>query len=183
MEHSTSSGTRWEANVFLRQAFGYIPDNSDEWDEKFPHWQRRTSSKEIFFCQTKDPNQLGSIIHRAQLAILNPNTDQARYVPGSINEIHSTDRRAEFSPNVVCIYMSAPEYPNLSFYDLPGVIISRGNRNKELLKTFIENLVTEYIRDSYSLVILTSSLEIDWDIASNAADLVHKANATGRCVG
>jgi len=41
----------------------------------------------------------------------------------------------------------------------------------------------EYISDPYALILLTSSLEIDWDIASNAAELVSKAKAAGRCVG
>jgi hypothetical protein len=43
--------------------------------------------------------------------------------------------------------------------------------------------VREYISDTNALVLLTSTLEVDWAVASNAAELVAKTNATSRCVG
>lgn len=179
----TTNGSSWEAKVFLRKTYCYIPDDRKAWDKSFPQWQEKAPFEEVLFCQTENETELGSIIHGAQLAILNPGADQARYVPGSAHEILDASRQAEFSPNVVCVYITAPGLPNLSFYDLPGVIIARGNKNKEILKKFIDNLVAKYIQDDYALVLLTSSLEIDWDIASNAADLVSKTKATSRCVG
>jgi hypothetical protein len=153
------------------------------WATKFAPWVRKSSPEEVPFAETTDQSKLGDLIARAQLAILNPRKDPAIYIPGGPAEVRNEDREAEFSPNVVCIYISGPTLPDLSFYDLPGVIITRGNRAKEILKKFIEDLVSEYISDPNALVLLTSSLEIDWELSSNAAELVAKTGATDRCFG
>lgn len=176
-------GSQWSAKICIRRGYQYLPDQQQMWGPKFAPWVRKKSPEEVLFVETEDQSKLGELISRAQLAILNPQKDPAQYIPGTPAEITSEAREAEFSPNVVCIYISGPNLPDLSFYDLPGVIITRGNRAKEVLKRFIEDLVSEYIADENALVLLTSSLEIDWELSSNAAELVAKTGATSRCFG
>jgi hypothetical protein len=141
------------------------------------------NDEEVDFARTQSISELSKIIFRAQLAVLNPAKEYAEYIPGSPDENTSDHRQAEFSPNIVCIYIKGTNLPNLSFYDLPGIIVGRGDRAKEPLRKFVETLVRDYIGEPHTLVLLTSSLEIDWDNASLAANLVTRTKATSRCVG
>jgi len=134
MESSANITSRWLAKVFLRKNYQFVPHNPCEWDKNYPQWQQKSPANEVLFCQTEEPGQLGRIIHGAQLAILNPGVEQNHFIPDSLEEVLEDNRQAEFSPNIVCVYIWAPEIPSLSFYDLPGVIIARGNKDKESLK-------------------------------------------------
>jgi GTPase SAR1 family protein len=191
LESHVDPTSTWKAKVSLRLMYSFSSTSTltsamrkemGRSARYFP-WVERSSLEEVDFTTTTDVNHLGLLIKRAQLAIINPSIDSHRYIPGADNEIETDEHQTEFSPNVICISISAPGLPNLSFYDLPGVIGSRGDRQKALLKRFIEGLVREYISDTNALVLLTSTLEVDWAVASNAAELVAKTNATSRCVG
>lgn len=63
--------------------------------------------------------QLEATIRRAQVATLNPQMPPHRFMNPdcSDNSIY-----VQFSPNIVSLEISAANIPNLSFYDLPGVI-------------------------------------------------------------
>jgi hypothetical protein len=186
MESSTGPHSEWQATVSLRYMYTYVPDprKKAECEPNFPMWQKKPLPyQEILFAQTKVEEELGDIIACAQSAILNPGKDAARFVPGSVKNILAIPRQADFSPNLVCISISAPGLPNLSFYDLPGVIISKGDPAKEKLKKVIDSLVLEYIGDDHALVLLTMALEGDWDTNSNAAVHLRQTRSTGRCVG
>ncbi|KAF2870258.1 P-loop containing nucleoside triphosphate hydrolase protein [Massariosphaeria phaeospora] len=169
LDSGTEHSTAWTAKVYLRNTTSQAENG--------------LATGEVFFAQTDNPPELEKLISRAQLALLNPMRNYEQYIPGSPSETFAETRQLEFSKNVVCIYVSAPWLPDLSFYDLPGVILGRGNPSKEDLKTFVKDLVIRYIEDENSLILLTSSLEVDWDISSNAAELVTLTKATGRCVG
>ncbi|KAF2472329.1 P-loop containing nucleoside triphosphate hydrolase protein [Lindgomyces ingoldianus] len=190
LQSSAGAEAQWEAKVYIRKAYTYlIPKiinprlREQARQERYYPWQQKFSPDEVLFAQTTNSDNLEVLIYRAQLAILNPTADLTRFVPGTAREILSDDRETEFSPNVVCVYISAPKAPNLSFYDLPGIIIGRGDPGKEGLKNFVRNLVAEYIADPNALILLTSSLEVDWEVSSYAASLVTKTGATQRCVG
>jgi hypothetical protein len=186
LESSTHPESGWQATVTLRYMFTYAPDprQKAQCDPNFPTWQKKPlPHEEVPFARTKDEHDLGNIIACAQLAILNPKLDATRFIPGSVKNILAIPRQADFSPNLVCISISAPGLPNLSFYDLPGVIISKGDPAKEKLKKVIDSLVLEYIGDDHALVLLTMALEGDWDTNSNAAVHLRQTRSTGRCVG
>ncbi|KAF2728408.1 P-loop containing nucleoside triphosphate hydrolase protein [Polyplosphaeria fusca] len=185
LKSSEELDCNWEATVKLRTAYDYDPQCVDAKSQKYPPWFPKAIPIEVDFGHTNDQEELADIIFQAQLALLNPKKDFRVYAtrPPSSHDKTSDAREADFSPNVLCISITAPGLPDLSFFDLPGVIIARGNRKKEVLKKFIEDLVTEYVEDSSALVLLTSSLEMDWDISSHAAELITKTNATSRTVG
>ncbi|KAF2713739.1 P-loop containing nucleoside triphosphate hydrolase protein [Pleomassaria siparia CBS 279.74] len=188
MECSTDTDpvASWEATVTLRKMYNYIPNAKDRhaWDENFPEWQRREAFDEIDipFRQTQDKEELGNIIQCAQLAILHPDSEPTSWYTKNGEKTTGLRLQTEFSPNLVCISITAPKLPNLSFYDLPGVIIPRPG-SKDNLKKVIDSLVVEYIRDPYTLVLLAMSLETDWDTNSNAAAHLDTTQAGGRCIG
>ncbi|KAF2176013.1 hypothetical protein K469DRAFT_682807 [Zopfia rhizophila CBS 207.26] len=114
-------------------------------------------------------------------AILNPGQNPMFYVPGSIDEIVSDHCQIEFSPNTVCIYISAPGFPNLLFYELPGIITQVEDRSKGYLIGLVKELVAEYVEDLNALVLLACSLKVGIQVSS-AAGMIYKKGVTGRCV-
>ena len=120
---------------------------------------------------------------RAQLAVLSPNHDAAEFLqPGALSRDPGTYQQCEFSPNVVCIYVSQPGLPALSFYDLPGIIGQAEKDENQFLVKFVRDLVSEYVKDPESLILVTCSLEND--IAnSTASTLARELGAIDRCIG
>jgi hypothetical protein len=48
--------------------------------------------------------------------------------------------RCEFSPNIVCISITHPDLPALSFYDLPGIIGQAESPESQFLVKFVRDL-------------------------------------------
>ena len=82
----------------------------------------------------------------------------------------------QFSPNAVKLDISGPELPNLSFFDLPGIINQTESRDDLWLVNLVKNLVTDYINQESSLILLACSLE--GDMQNNSA-----ARLVGGCPG
>jgi hypothetical protein len=102
--------------------------------------------------------------------------------PGALSRDPESYHRTAFSPNVVYIHVTGPELPALSFYDLPGIIGQAERAADQYLVKFVRDLVTEYVRDSESLILVTCSLEND--IAnSTAGGIARDLKATDRCIG
>ncbi|CAI6331704.1 unnamed protein product [Periconia digitata] len=151
---------QWHARVCLRKS--YVWDGKKR--TRFPFW-RQTEIVEEEFKSTTSLVELEHIIADAQLATLTP---------------YSGAEPCEFSPNVVCIYVSCPtlEQP-LSFYDLPGIIgQTEEDRNQYLVK-FVKDLVCEYIQDSLVLVVCSLENDIANSVASGLAR-THKV--TNHCI-
>lgn len=118
------------------------------------------------------------MISRAQLATVSPLVDYQEFRKPDISHLVDS-HRCSFSPNIVCIYISCVGLPALSFYDLPGIIGQAENPDDVV---FVRNLVTEYVKDPESLVLVTCSMEND--IAdSTAGGISRKLKATNRCIG
>jgi hypothetical protein len=102
--------------------------------------------------------------------------------PHPLSHDPETYHQAKFSPNVVCIHVTGPELPALSFYDLPGIIGQAESTDTGYLVKFVKDLVIEYIKDPESLILVTCSLEND--IAnSTAGGIARDLKATNRCIG
>ena len=99
-------GEEWSCRVFLRRmttsggqsAFG--------------------QTKEQFGDPVTDKNLLEDLVLRAQLAILNPSLPSEAFLRPDVN----LNGRSElsFTPNIVCLEITGPEYTDISFVDLPG---------------------------------------------------------------
>lgn len=83
---------------------------------------------------------------------------------------------------MVCIDISESGAPNLSFYDLPGIINQVEDRNKDYLPKLVKSLVKEYVQDNDTLVLLACSMESDVHLSS-AGKLARDVKAEQRCIG
>ncbi|KAF2123984.1 dynamin family protein-like protein [Dothidotthia symphoricarpi CBS 119687] len=179
LQPSDNPGAGWSARVSLQQDYDLDLDlhPSRDAEQLFPGWTQAASSRHIPFAETKSRTELEVLIRRAQSANLNPLEDPRVFLKGA-NRPRGTQQN-NFSPNIVRIDVTAPGLPTLSFYDLPGIIQQADAENEVLL---VRNLVTHYVKQPGSLILVTCDLSND--IAnSSAAGLAREHNATDRCIG
>ncbi|KAH9965467.1 P-loop containing nucleoside triphosphate hydrolase protein [Russula dissimulans] len=96
-------------------------------------------------------------IRRAQCAILNPQTLSLFFLdcpPDSLEE-----RQLSFSHNSVCLEISGKDVDDLSFVDLPGLIVGGEPRDAEL----VQQLAHEYISKESCIILLTIACETDFE--------------------
>ena len=181
LEPSENSRANWSASVSLRRDYGYYGNKSGGSEHRFPGWVELRQPNVVHFADTENPHELEEIIARAQLAIINPMMDFTDFLRSTVAALQEKPH-CDFSPNIVCISISHPTLPSLSFYDLPGIINQAETQDKEFLVDFVRNLVTDYVKDEESLILVTCSL--DTDIAnSSAGGIARRLNATDRCIG
>jgi hypothetical protein len=120
----------WVCHVSLVKRYTYDP-NSDRSDTLYP-WVEQAVPSITNFGNVHDKDKLEELIRLAQVATLNPQTRPESFLNTSYLD-HS--RKVEFSPNVVAIEIVAPNAPNLSFYDLPGVISQTKDVSKVVLRS------------------------------------------------
>ncbi|KAH7119777.1 interferon-induced GTP-binding protein Mx [Dendryphion nanum] len=174
--------SQWSARVSLRIASDYIP-NVGRGQYRGRHgWERRAVPDIIQFAATKDPEELENIIAHAQLAILNPTQNPSDFIPGPSRDLIKKKRLVAFSPNLVGIEISQPNIPALTFIDLPGVIAQTEDDSSQFLVKYVREMVSTYIKDPDTLILVTCSLATD--IAnSTAANIAREHKATERCIG
>lgn len=149
-------------------------------DTEFKGWAPKTESDKIPFAETNNPAELEYLIRCAQRATLSPLENPASFLDPNfdIRPIHKT----LFSPNIVCVTVSKPGLPPLSFYDLPGMIGQAESEEDAFTVPLVRNLVIKYIVDPEALVLVTCALEND--VANSmAAGLAREMKVTGRCMG
>lgn len=120
------------------------------------------------------------MLRLAQLAILNPGTAYENYLPGKADPGPAI--QVKFSPNVVRLEISGPGLPNMSFYDLPGVISVPEIDEEQYLVELVSNLVEEYIKDDSCINVLALPMTDD-PTNSTASHLIRKVKAEERTVG
>jgi hypothetical protein len=149
-------------------------------DTEFPGWVPSSTPGRTPFAETDNPEQLESLIRCAQRATLSPLEKPELFLEPSFDDRHI--HKTLFSPNVVCIVVSKPNLPPLSFYDLPGMIGQAETEEEAYTVPLVKNLVTKYIQDPEALVLVTCALEND--IANSiAAGLARDLKVTDRCMG
>ncbi|THH15705.1 hypothetical protein EUX98_g9424 [Antrodiella citrinella] len=98
-------------------------------------------------------------IRRAQRAILNPSTSSRQFLEGVDED--PVDRDLTFSINCVSLQISGNDVADLSFCDLPGLIVSVGKGGSESDIELVKNLVTRYIEKPSCIILLTVACETD----------------------
>ncbi|RAL16383.1 putative dynamin GTPase [Aspergillus homomorphus CBS 101889] len=162
-------GQPWTCRVYLSRKYMYDwnhrVDKVTKKSHPFGPWHEQNQEDELFITlSNRDDVELA--IKWAQLAILNPGRPSSEYVPGQNVETDEDYCQVKFSPNVVRLDISAPAFPNLSFYDLPGVISQAEHEKDKYLVTMVENLVKDYITQENCIVLLTLPMTND---ATNSA--------------
>lgn len=183
----------WSAQVTLRHEFNYelfAPAST------FPGWIPNQNVQETDFAKCSSPNELEDAIHRAQLALVHPLADATVFAQGRNTALDEDEgHNVNFSPNVVCIYVSHPSLPNLSFYDLPGTyglqhvdaglttvgLISQSDNPHDV--PLVKKLVQDYVKDPDALVLVACSLSADIATSMASGLARNEWGAGGRCVG
>lgn len=168
-------GSSWHCDVSLVQKYSYSP----EWpDEPLSPWVETDQHITLFKTLDKK-DDLEDTIRRAQLATLNPKDNPLNYARGAIKS--NVPTQAAFSPNIISLEIAAPGLPNLSFYDLPGVISQSQDGSKDTVH-LIKSLAQSYILQENTIILLTVPMESDID-NSMASALVDDAGANDRTIG
>jgi|SRR5712672_807392 len=103
-------GDTWSCRVFLRRSSTSGGANSSE------------LFKERFGDVITDIDSVKDRVERAQLAILNPSSPAEKFLDPDVDLNEPAD--LSFSPSIVCLEITGPEYSDISFVDLPGTSLN-----------------------------------------------------------
>ncbi|OMP86625.1 Interferon-induced GTP-binding protein Mx [Diplodia seriata] len=187
LTENKGTNARWRCDVSLRREFYYDGGRAayppSEKPPPFYPWQENDPPETVHFKTVFNKKELQHVIHQAQLATLNPGSDPSTFVPlQPSTNITGGQYQVEFSPNLVCLEITAPGLPNLSFYDLPGVISQTENTGDLSLIKLVKQLVKRYVSKENALVLLACSMENDIQNSSSSG-LLRKYGAIDRCLG
>ncbi|KAK5946769.1 hypothetical protein PMZ80_000912 [Knufia obscura] len=140
-------------------------------------WQLQKDTKVTTIRTTEDAKELCALIDVAQRLLLNPSRDR-----GSLVDIEvPSDKLEKFSPNTIRVDISAGEWPNLSFIDLPGVIQTPGRGQPEYYVDVVTSLARTYAKDDNNVIMLT--LPINHDVSnSKSYSIIQQENAQSRAI-
>jgi len=139
-------------------------------------------SEDAPFATTFEKDKVADLLEWAQIATLNPGSSYDNYMPHSTSFKDDRTTQVKFSPNVVRIDIAGPGLPNLSFYDLPGVINVSDVESEEYLVHLVRNLVKEYIKADNCINLL--ALPMTDDLAnSSASRIIREEKAEARTIG
>ncbi|EAW06489.1 putative dynamin GTPase [Aspergillus clavatus NRRL 1] len=179
-------GQTWACKIFLSRK--YLFDGSRK-ITKLPKksqplgpWIEQDQEDEHFVTVT-EREDIQEAIRWAQLAILNPGRASSDYIPGQNAGTDEFHCQVKFSPNVVRLDITAPNFPNLSFYDLPGVISQAEHDDERYLVSLVENLVKEYISHENCIVLLALPMTDDATNSSAARIMRDVRGAKARTLG
>jgi hypothetical protein len=133
------------------------------------------------FATVKSKDEVSSALRWAQLAILNPGTSIDKYKPGFNTRTLET-LEVKFSPNIVRVDISGSKLPNLSFYDLPGVINNYEVDEERYLVSLVKALVMQYVEQENCNIVLALPMTDD-PANSNALAIIKELEAQSRTVG
>lgn len=102
------SPAEWHCQVYLRF-------EKDDYGNRLPDVTERPFGPVLLVKK-----ELEVMLRRAQLAVLNPMTPMDDFLDLDVDTDFAN--QLPFSSNVVCINVSGPDIPDLSFIDLPGVL-------------------------------------------------------------
>lgn len=164
----TENDEAWKCVIHLSRRYIFDPKhlNASKQHSLGP-WNTFGGQDDEYFATLTNKMEIKKTIWCAQLAILNPSMDSQDFIPDKIAEL-SPKVQVKFSPNAV---RYGPGLPNLSFYDLPGVISQAEQDNEGYLVTLVEDLVKDYVAQEHCIVLLTLPMTDD-ATNSSAARLV-----------
>lgn len=178
-------GQPWTCRVFLSRKYIYQSSrrtNKANRTHPLGPWIEQDPEDEHFITLT-EKFHVQDALKWAQLAILNPSRSPNDYVPGQNSDTDPMSTQVKFSPNVVRLDISAPNFPNLSFYDLPGVISLTEFDDERYLVGLVQNLVKEYISHDNCIVLLTQTMTEDATNSSAARIIRDVRGAKDRTLG
>ncbi|KAK2805714.1 hypothetical protein FQN51_009217 [Onygenales sp. PD_10] len=181
LSDSESPDAPWSCRVYLLKKYMYDTTTRRGRGKGLGPWIDQ-EPEIIPFATLTEKEQIQEALKWAQLATLNPSSSYEEYIPGQNEDTDGSHFQVKFSPNVVRLDISAPRFPNLSFYDLPGVINVAEVEEEKYLVGLVENLVKHYISTPSCTVLLTMPMTDD-ATNSSAARIIREVKATPRTLG
>ncbi|KAL8703679.1 MAG: hypothetical protein Q9201_003133 [Fulgogasparrea decipioides] len=190
---ATNPGTAWRCTIYLQKSYMYEGSQLLPSSGKYVKaqgatrarplgpWQPQHLPESFLFFRTSNKADIPRALQLAQLATLNPGADPVKYIPGK-NSLIDERMQVKFSPNVVRLDITAPDVPNLSFYDLPGVINQAEVPEEEYLVKLVANLAKSYIKTENCINLLAMPMTDD-PANSTASKLIHELDAQNRTIG
>lgn len=181
----------WKLQISLQQDYKFEPRIRHK---EFGQWiDQPRVTKDFWSTTVKDDEHIRMALGWAQVAILNHDTNYRQYVPmyrGPLDMEHEKARLEEqernavatFSPNTVALHISGPSCPDLSFYDLPGIIKTPKHEEQLYLVRMVENLATKYITDKNAIIMWAVAMNADPENSSTLT-LIRDKGAKNRTVG
>lgn len=179
-------GEGWKCVMYLSRRYWFDPTKQmrtlPKKAQPLGPWVAIGDQDEEVFITLTDKSEVQNAIKWAQIAILNPKSNSQAYVPGQNQDAKETTT-VKFSPNVVRLDISAPGFPALSFYDLPGVISQPEHDDEKYLVGLVENLVKHYVSQENCIVLLTLTMTDDATNSSAARLIRDIKSAKERTLG
>ena len=185
IEINISEGAHpWKCEVYLHKVYFYegskFQNAGASRNRPLGPWTEQ-HAEDQHFATVSTKEEVGQILHWAQLATLNPGYPPESYKPAPDRRPNES-LQVKFSPNVVRVKISGPGLPNLAFYDLPGVInVAESDKEGYLIK-LVRNLVTKYLKDDNCITILATPMTADAAVSS-AGEIIREVHAQGRTLG
>ncbi|KAI8956072.1 P-loop containing nucleoside triphosphate hydrolase protein [Xylaria longipes] len=195
---SSSKDSHWSCTVSLQRGYDYHPPanrvikQTDVTKKRpFPPWEPKLAIETVVFktVYENDPIGIDEILRWAQVAILNPSQNPQQFVPGHGNyakentlEVAKLSTEARFSPNVVSLEMTGPGFPDLSFYDLPGLFQIAEAKDDDYLVDVVENLTRKYIDRQGTIIMLALPMDLDLE-NSKTLRVIRELRAESRTIG
>ena len=176
---AASSTQDWVCKITLQKKYSLYSSAGTE-PSPYGRWQPDHEVVEIPFTVVHNTADLEKALRSAQLATLNPGSSPQQYL--TEENIDDMPVQIGFSPNPIRLDITGPELPNLSFFDLPGIINQTEKPADRWYVTLVKNLVTEYIQQESSLILLACSMETDIQNNSAAALIAACEGANERTV-
>lgn len=173
----------WSCKIYLCIKYSYHPGVKIPKEvQSLGPWIEQDRD-EIPFITITDKNMVQEALKWAQLAVLNPRKPWPEYVPGQNEGTDDNAYNVKFSPNIIRVDISAPGFPNLSFYDLPGVITQTEDDGDGYMVLLVRKLVKNYISQENCIVILTHTMTDDATNSSAAGIIRGIKGAKKRTLG
>jgi hypothetical protein len=150
-------GEQWVCNVTLLKKYSYDPDANAAEHPLYPWSENAAPIPTTPFGTVHNKHDLEALIRLAQVATLNPQTPSEHFKGATHSDYSIT---VPFSPNIISLEISGPNLPNLSFYDLPGVI----SQSSDVSTTQAQNLPVSVLK-SFPLYHAAKS----WDSRKDAS--------------
>ena len=153
--------SRWICKITLITKYHHDNDLMERATKGRPlgPWVLQARADKFHFATLTSKAQVEEALFRAQRAILDIGNDHENYKMGL--PLPKPKLEVKFSPNVIQLDISGPDLPNLSFYDLPGVINVSEFAHEEYLVDLVKNLVKEYISTQDCINILAIPMTDD----------------------
>lgn len=164
----------WQCVLSIKQPFWF--DDRKNTGQFFPRDQPVTSH----FATVTNKAELETMLRRSQLAVLNPRHNPQEYLNADVTSPHPL--QVAFSPNIISLEIQGPGLPELSFYDLPGSIQVVEDGQDQALVKWIEKLLSEYIQDEKTLILLACGADQDVE-TSKTLGVIKTCKAESRTLG